>query len=389
MNSISEIVIAALRSVLCADENALKNIGELDETALREVYKLSKKHDMAHLVGFALDKIHLLDDVPDIKEKFTKEQYLAVYRYENIKYETDRICSLLDEENIPYVKLKGAVIRELYPEPWMRTSCDIDILIHEEMLDRVIDMIVGRLNYRKEGEKRFHDVWLYSESGVHLELHFNIKETIPQLDRVLGRVWEYTCGTDTSCLKLTNEFLMYHAVAHTAYHFVGGGCGIRPFADIYFLRRKLEYDEKAVLELCHKSEIEKFYYSAVALADAWFDGGERDALTLEMEEYIFGGGVYGSKGSMIAAKREARGGKGRYAISRIFAPYESLTLRYPKLKHRALTPVYQVRRWIDVVREGRGKNAVEELKLNSALSNEKTEKVQSLMKDLALDKHIK
>ncbi|MDO5139153.1 MAG: nucleotidyltransferase family protein, partial [Oscillospiraceae bacterium] len=33
------------------------------------------------------------------------------------------ICSALDNGNIDYVPLKGSVIKDLYPEPWMRTSC--------------------------------------------------------------------------------------------------------------------------------------------------------------------------------------------------------------------------------------------------------------------------
>ena len=389
MNRIFEIVLASLRSVLCADERALNNIGVLDENTLKEAYKLSKKHDMAHLVGYALDREYLLDAFPELKEKFAKEQYLAVYRYENIKYETERICSLFDEEKIPYIKLKGAVIRELYPEPWMRTSCDIDILVHEEDLDRAIEALIGKLSYRKDGEKKYHDVWLYSESGVHLELHFNIKETIHQLDRVLDRVWEYAEDAKDSQLVLTDEFLIYHVIAHTAYHFVGGGCGIRPFADIYFLRKKLEYNENTVLELCRESGIEEFYSSANALTSAWFEGDEKNALTSEMEEYILGGGVYGSESSKIAAKRESKGGKVKYAVSRIFAPYEILKQRYPKLKSRAMIPVYQVKRWFDVVYEGRAKNAARELKINNDLSQDKIESVQKLMRELRLDKHIK
>jgi hypothetical protein len=76
-------------------------------------------------------------------------------------------------------------------------------------------------------------------------------------------------------------------------------------------------------------------------------------------------------------------------MSRVFAPYEILSQRYPNLKHRAMIPVYQVRRWIDVVREGRGKSAVAELRLNNSLSSEGSDRVVSLMKTLELDKHIK
>ena len=47
----------------------------------------------------------------------------------------------LDGANIPYVLLKGAVIQHLYPEAWMRTSSDIDVLVHEEDLDAAVKAI--------------------------------------------------------------------------------------------------------------------------------------------------------------------------------------------------------------------------------------------------------
>jgi len=104
------------------------------EQELVEVYRLSKKHDMAHIVGISLAKAGMLENAPEIAEKFEKEQYLAVFRYENFKYETDRLCKTFDEQKIPYILLKGAVIRDFYPEPWMRTSCDLDVLVKEEDL---------------------------------------------------------------------------------------------------------------------------------------------------------------------------------------------------------------------------------------------------------------
>ena len=389
MNRIYEIIITSLRSVICADENALKNIGEIDTETLQEVYNLAKKHDMAHLVGVALEKKGALDIDKSIKEKFAKEQYVAIYRYENIRYEINRISSLFEREHIQYVKLKGAAIRDLYPEPWMRTSCDIDILIHENDIEKASDLLVKELNYRREGEKHFHDVWFYSESGIHLELHFNIKETIDCLDRVLEQIWEYTTDTDSSCREMREEFLVYHLIAHTAYHFIGGGCGIRPFVDIYFLKEKLKYDEKAVLELCEKSKIEKFYSEVLSLSDVWFGDGTNSSLTERMEMYICDGGTYGTKEAHIAVLQETRGGKSGYVRSRVFVSYEHLKQRYPSLKNRAFKPIYQIRRWVDVIKEGKSKSVIRELKINHSLSDERAKSVFELMSDLELDKYIK
>jgi hypothetical protein len=51
-----------------------------------------------------------------------------------MKHEFERICLVLEKAKIPHIPLKGSVLRKLYKEPWLRTSCDIDILVQEETL---------------------------------------------------------------------------------------------------------------------------------------------------------------------------------------------------------------------------------------------------------------
>lgn len=388
-NRIFDLMISCLGNVLFNRDLTIDQT--LTKQELVEVYKLSKKHDMAHIVGISLAKAGLLENAPEIAERFEKEQYLAVFRYENFKYETDRLCKTFDEQKIPYILLKGAVIRDFYPEPWMRTSCDLDVLVKEEDLDTAITALTEKLGYAVGGNKNFHDIDLFSESGIHLELHFNIKENIPAFDKVLSRVWEYAKKTDEDLegLIVTNEFLLYHLTAHAAYHFVGGGCGVRPLTDIYLLKNKLEYDESILKQLCEESEIGKFYSSVCKLCECWFEGAEHIVLTDEMQKFILQGGAYGTREAHIAARREARGGKGGYAMSRIFAPYDVLKQRYPKLRGRVQMPIYQVRRWIDVARDGGAKRSMQELRINSSMDIESVRTVNNLMKQLKLDKHIK
>ena len=363
----------------------------LSAQELADLYRLSKRHDLAHLVGASLSKAGLFENAHEILEKFEKQQYLALSRYENLQYEINRICRVFDEVKIPYILLKGAVVRDMYPEPWMRTSCDVDVLVREEDFDKAVAALTDRIGYKVDGNKNFHDIDLLSESGVHLELHFSIKEDIPELDRVLSRVWDYAHKTYEASQRydLSSEFLLYHLIAHAAYHFVGGGCGVRPMIDIYLLKNKLDYDESVLIQLCEESEIGKFYTSVTKLCACWFEGEEHIVLTDEMQKFILQGGTYGTKEAHIAARQEARGGKRGYVMSRIFAPYSVLKQRYPQMRGRAMTPIYQVRRWVDVARDGGARRSMQELKINSSLDIESVRTVQNLMKQLKLDKHIK
>lgn len=390
MNDVNNMLFALLRSVLCG-ETLDKNLFQgLNEETLGHLYKLSKRHDMAHVVGAALDNAGLLGD-SKTAGKFAKQQLMAIYRYENQKHELDRICDTLEESGIPFIPLKGSVIRDLYPEPWMRTSCDIDVLVHECDLDRAIKVLVDALGYKADEKKEYHDVSLYSDSGVHLELHFNIKENVEALDRVLECVWEYASPADEKSQRyvLSKEFFIYHIVAHASYHFIGGGCGIRPFADLWLLNQDLDYDREETLNLFKMSGIEDFFMATETLCGVWFSGKDHNELTEKMEKYIFRGGVYGTEESFIAARHSARGGKLGYARSRIFVSFEHLKTRYPSLKYRVFTPFYQVRRWIDTLHQKRLRRSVGELRTNASLGSEKINEVSSLMNDLKLNKHIK
>ena len=182
---------------------------EIDKTFISEnlepLYKLSKVHDMAHIVASALSKLGLLGD-DEISKKFAKQQLIAVYRCENADYELQQVSSVFEENGIVFVPLKGSIIRQFYPQEWMRTSCDIDILIKPQDLNKAIDALKEKLSYTVEDEKNYHDVSLFSPSGVHLELHFNIQENMDPLDSVLKNVWDYAVSTNGSRYDFKRNF---------------------------------------------------------------------------------------------------------------------------------------------------------------------------------------
>ncbi len=390
MNELNNMFFALLRSVLCGATLDKSLFRDLDEEKLERLYEISKSHDLAHLVGAALDVAGLLK-LGETSEKFANQQYMAVFRYENIKYEQDRIRKALDEAGIAYVPLKGMVIRDLYPEPWMRTSCDIDVLVRDSEVDKAAEALVSALGYVLDPRRSFHDVLLHSESGVHLELHYNINENIPAIDQVLTRVWEYAypLAEDRSEYRLTKEFFIFHLVTHASYHFVNGGCGIRPIYDIWLMTKDGRYDRNKVLSLCREGNLERFFCALEELGKVWFEDLKHDDVTLNVERYILSGGVYGTQEAKIAVVRKSKGGKIRYVFSRMFVSYEHLKFKYPSLKCKALVPIYQVRRWFSVIKEGKLSSSLTEYRINQNLNKDKVDEIGALMDELELENLIK
>ena len=353
---------------------------------LPALFKLSKKHDLSHLVGDALDKNSLLPENSEAKKRFLHERNMAIYRYEQLQYELEQICAILEEAKIPFIPLKGSVLRRYYPEAWMRTSCDIDVLVKEERLEEVKELLVKELSYEC-GEYGSHDVSLKAPSGVHVELHYNlIEEHISsENEKVLERVWDVLSEKENApyCREMSDALFYFYHIAHAAKHFKNGGCGVRPFLDDWILSNTMRSSLAQRRVLLQEGRLLKFTDSFQGLSQCWFSDNEYNALTKEMEVYILHGGVYGSQDNQIAVQQVKKGGKGRYLLSRIFLPYSLLVTQYPILKkHKWLMLFCQVGRWVRVLFSGRVQNIKQELTVNAAISEEKKNTVEGLLQSL-------
>lgn len=336
----------------------------IPEEALKAIYNISSKHDVAHIVAKGLEDANLLPDC-DVKKLFSKQKLAAIFRREQINAEESRICALLEENGIGHIPLKGAVIRKLYPEEWLRQSCDIDILVRETDLERSISLIKGVLKYADDG-RNYHEHSLISESGVHLELHFSITENEPDSDILLERVWEYAVSDGSCKYTLTNEFLMFQMIVHAKYHFIAGGCGIRQILDLWLLNNKLDYDESVLSEMLSETKSNRFYDGITQLISVWFGRKEYTDLTADMEKYILSGGAFGTFENKALAGQHKSGSRKKYLLSRVFMPKSELEIAYPKLKEKPiLLPYYEVKRWFGLLNRRGFSNARGEFSANN------------------------
>lgn len=359
----------------------------LTDEEMTKLYRLSKSHDLAHLVGDALIKSGLVENNA-LKAEFKKQIMLAFFRSEKISYEYDRLKNALSEAQIPFMPLKGAVIREYYPEPWMRTSCDIDILVRQKDSDAAQEVLTGRYGYTYHG-KGPHDVSLFSPSKIHVELHYGLVEDgrANAAAKVLENIWDAAVLQEGSAYlyEMPDEYFYFYHIAHMAKHFEIGGCGIRPFIDLWILDRLCGADVKKRNELLEKGGLLKFADAARKLSNVWFDKAEHDNITKQTEEYILRGGVYGNSENRVTLQQQKQGGRIKYALSKIFIPYDVIRFHYPILqKHKWLTPVMEVRRWGKLIFCGHLKRTVNEMRYNNSISKDKAQSAKEFLNSLGL-----
>lgn len=366
-----------------AAKNALRN-----EETVRRIAELANFHDLAHLVADALFRLSLLSDETPTGEEIGKYQMLAIYRRQTQINELTEISEIFRREKIPFVPLKGSVLCRYYPEGWMRTSCDIDVLVRREDLDRAVAALVSAGDYRAEDGVQYHDISLYSRNGFHLELHHSIMQSLPKLDALLDHVWDFCTpvGADGYEYQLSPSFFAFYHVAHMATHFSVGGCGIRPVIDLWILRRREAYPEAEVAKFCEEASIGKFYACACELSDLWMEEiPPRDEVVRDVERYVFEGGTYGTDERRASIGAARKGGKIGFVFSRLFWPYEMLVPMYPVLKkHKWMLPICQVRRLVNRLRAGKFRSAVGEIRTTSGVTKEQKEAVARLLDRVGL-----
>lgn len=339
-----------------------------------EVLALAKRHQMEHIVSHALLK--------NGQKEYAKPLHQSIWMSEQQGFVLDQVRGAFNGREIPFIPLKGAVLRGLYPEGWMRNSCDIDVLVRESDLASAEAALTG-LGYVKSNGKTAHDI-TFTAGAVCLELHYTLIEEyrLPQIAAVLDRVWDYSYLVHDYEYAMADEMFYFYHIAHMVKHFENGGCGVRSFVDLWMLDHWMAFDCQKREDLLLQGGILTFAQAAERLAEHWFSGGDATGLDT-MEQFVFTGGAYGTTVNGVTVKKVLRGGRWRHILSRLFVPYAQLKRYYPVLqKHPYLLPVYEVVRWVQAL--DRKNRYLHELGASLKESSGEAERTAQMLQELEL-----
>jgi hypothetical protein len=140
----------------------------------------------------------------------------------------DEALCALESASIPAVALKGPILGErLYPDPHMRSSSDLDLLVSDGDLDKAIDAL-RTIGYRaaKESQARFlrkhhYHIILSRSCPPVIELHFRLSDSFGvdiAAEQFLSRAGLYRTVRGAVARVLSPEdemlFLSIHAAGH-------------------------------------------------------------------------------------------------------------------------------------------------------------------------------
>ena len=331
---------------------------------------LAKRYDLAPLLAEAMLSAGLDEGCPDY-DAFLREQLKGVLRYTRQSEAEKR------EAGILYMPLKGAVLRTLYPKPYLRTSCDTDYLLPKEECDRAVSLLTDKGGYTVLSATP-HDVAVGIRGQVTLELHSALFE---ERDRgaVCPSPFEGALTEGESARRAMHpDYLLFYHIAHMAKHFSMGGCGLPPLVDLWLLERGKTLSGGAI-ELLRLSGLYRFYRAMHALSLSYLEGAPFDEGGEELHEYLLTGGLYGERERRLALAEEKKGGRRAYFLARVFPPKKTLEKRYPTLEKRPyLYPYYACRRLLSYLSSSDKKSQL------STLPKEQRERERALFESLGL-----
>lgn len=354
---------------------------------LKELYELSSRHDAAHIVASALSKANLLGD-DAVSEAFKKALKIAIYRDAQREYTIEQIVSLFENAKIPHILLKGSVIKKYYPFSWIRTSCDIDVLVKKEDTDSAMKTLLNA-GYVRTEDTSDCDYSFAAPNKVHVELHFTLIQDgeLPAADKIVNTVWDTVILEQgkSYCYNMPAEMFIFYHLIHLGKHLLHGGCGIRPVVDLWLLENKMSYDKYLLNDMLSACGLTTLYETVSALGEVWLENREHTEKTLILEKYIINGGTYGKFESSMVVQMKKRGGKIKYILSKIFVSYDELKLHYPLLENRkALMPIMEVCRWFKLIFGGHMKRITKDIKRNNSISKDVVENTQSVLDIIGL-----
>ena len=376
-HNICEILISIIRSAFGIPVDSF----EIDASIIPEIEMISVKHNILPIVTAGMKNLNLANL---LSENMIQSEAKSIYDYTQRKVSLTEISNVFEIAAIPYIPLKGSVLRDYYPYPWMRTSSDIDVLIQKKDLDQAISLINSNSSFKCYKIAR-HDAHFINQF-VHLELHYNFEYGVEKIDVALADPWKYAVKCNGSWkFDFTSEYLLFYIICHAAKHLIqNGGVGIRSILDIYLLTINTIYNEENVKALCDSAGVLGFYNACVKLINVWFNNVDYDKFSKAFEEFIVSGGVFGSSQLKILSNKRRDQGK-NYLFSRVFKSRKELQKSYPKLKkYPFLLPCYQIKRWIYLIKLKHSKEFLSEIKNSNSITQQDVDKYDEIMNAMGL-----
>ena len=401
MTSEEKCVISLIRDVLHnADEWRPLDTDSIDYS---KVFQFAKNQSVANTLFRRIDTLSI-DQT--IKDKFKIQYMLNLSQYAKQCEVIDELKLVLEKMHCKGLYLKGAILRDYYPDSALRTMSDIDVFcekndiesIHSELVNKgFVTGVIGAYNHyeylKYESVKvEFHPELVALDSEYGRQVYSRCGSTNIQIADKLD-IWNHSrpIGDSKYSRELLPEYHYIYIVMHMMNHFLTSGTGIRSVMDIWVINERFarEWNREEIDSLLSSFGLNRFEKYAVALADRWFTLKVFPKTDMEIEEndldlfedYILSSGTHGSYShhvNRVFSGSQSFPSKIAYFFKIFFLPYKSMKSIYPILrKVPVLLPVLWVHRGITFAfrRRSEAKKKIGAVMNSDAVATEKLKRL--------------
>lgn len=357
--------------------NGAEPVAMPEGMTLEGLYAYQNEQDVTNMAYVALQKLGF--SAQQLKE-FQEDYKLNMLREARFELGGQQVFDAFEKAEINFLPLKGAILKNYYPNPALRTFTDIDIYVGKDF--EKAEKVLFELGYEKTGFDEHNDVGYSKKPSLHIELH---KELFPDDYDFEGYFDEPFKHTDLKDgykyyhLYKTDDFFI-HVLCHLYKHFTFGGCGLRQYLDIYVMTKKMELDMDYIRSEIKSFGMEGFLDTTLKLDRFFFDGEKPDDELIEIAEFVFNNSTFGNAENRLVLDYDKQNGEKRtlwgnikYFMDRWGLNYSQMKERYKVLKYLPfLLPFCWIYRLITALlfRRNTIKSSVDDVgKMNSDFSD--------------------
>ena len=251
----------------------------------QELVALAVRHGIPNLVFHHLRALDLGASVPaPTWQQLERHHATARLCSMRQRWETTRILDAFSEGGIEVMALKGIVLREtLYPDPGMRASGDVDIMIRRPEWRRAAACLES-IGYRVAAgadigdsytPDDFHHMAPYESpnGGVMVEVHWHLVPCVLHVDA--RELWQRAAELHLegrTLWRLSGEDQFLHLCVHAAQ--TAFNTGLRHLIDVAELERTGVFDEDVIVSRSARWGIQRHVATTVRLVDELIGGSQ-------------------------------------------------------------------------------------------------------------------
>lgn len=295
------------------------------------LYAYQKEQDVSNMVYVALQKLGF--SAEDLKE-FQDDYKLNMLREARFELGGQQVFDALEKAEIPFLPLKGAILKNLYPNPALRTFTDIDIYVGDRFDEA--EKVLLSLGYEKTTGDDHNDVGYAKKPSLHIELHKDLFPDDYDFEGYFDQPYVHTDlkeGYKNYHLYRDDDFFI-HVLCHLYKHFTFGGCGLRQYLDIYVMTQKMQLDMGYIRKELKSFGMEGFLDTTLKLNRFFFDGEKPDDELIEIAEFVFNNTTFGSAENRLVLDYDKGHGEKRTLWGNITYFADRWQLKYSQMKPR-------------------------------------------------------